>query len=103
MAMPVFISAFTKNGFIFLFAPLYHPAMKAVGPLRRALGCAASGPWLRGPLRSAWALIGLAGLPALAAGLAEDLTRRVEVRHRLLATMGAGVLFALATTATSVT
>jgi anthranilate phosphoribosyltransferase len=26
------------TGFIFLFAPLYHPAMKAVGPLRRALG-----------------------------------------------------------------
>jgi anthranilate phosphoribosyltransferase len=27
-----------ETGFIFLFAPLYHPAMKAVGPLRRALG-----------------------------------------------------------------
>jgi len=27
-----------ETGFIFLYAPLYHPAMKAVGPLRRALG-----------------------------------------------------------------
>jgi anthranilate phosphoribosyltransferase len=27
-----------ETGFIFLFAPHYHPAMKAVGPLRRALG-----------------------------------------------------------------
>ena len=27
-----------ETGFIFLFAPLYHPAMKAIGPLRRALG-----------------------------------------------------------------
>jgi anthranilate phosphoribosyltransferase len=27
-----------ETGFMFLFAPLYHPAMKAVGPLRRALG-----------------------------------------------------------------
>jgi anthranilate phosphoribosyltransferase len=27
-----------ETGFIFLFAPLYHPAMKALGPLRRALG-----------------------------------------------------------------
>lgn len=27
-----------ETGFIFLFAPLYHPAMKAVGALRRALG-----------------------------------------------------------------
>ncbi len=44
-----------------------------------------------------WGLIGLAGMPALAAGLGEDLTRKVSVRWRLLATMGAGVLFALAT------
>ena len=27
-----------ETGFIFLFAPHYHPALKAVGPLRRALG-----------------------------------------------------------------
>ena len=27
-----------EAGFVFLFAPLYHPAMKALGPLRRALG-----------------------------------------------------------------
>jgi anthranilate phosphoribosyltransferase len=27
-----------ETGFMFLFAPLYHPAMKAIGPLRRALG-----------------------------------------------------------------
>jgi anthranilate phosphoribosyltransferase len=27
-----------ETGFMFLFAPLYHPAMKVVGPLRRSLG-----------------------------------------------------------------
>jgi len=27
-----------ETGFMFLYAPLYHPAMKAVAPLRRALG-----------------------------------------------------------------
>ena len=27
-----------ETGFMFLYAPLYHPAMKAVGPLRKALG-----------------------------------------------------------------
>jgi anthranilate phosphoribosyltransferase len=29
---------FHQTGFCFLFAPLYHPAMKAVAPVRRALG-----------------------------------------------------------------
>jgi anthranilate phosphoribosyltransferase len=29
---------FTATGFTFLFAPHYHPAMAAVGPIRRALG-----------------------------------------------------------------
>jgi anthranilate phosphoribosyltransferase len=27
-----------ETGFVFLFAPYYHPAMQAIGPLRRALG-----------------------------------------------------------------
>lgn len=29
---------FRETGFAFLFAPFYHPAMKAVGPIRRELG-----------------------------------------------------------------
>jgi len=32
------VECLRATGFMFLFAPLYHPAMKAVGPLRRALG-----------------------------------------------------------------
>ncbi len=32
------VECLRETGFMFLFAPLYHPAMKAVGPLRRALG-----------------------------------------------------------------
>jgi anthranilate phosphoribosyltransferase len=32
------VECLRSTGFIFLFAPLYHPAMKALGPLRRALG-----------------------------------------------------------------
>lgn len=32
------VDCLRETGFVFLFAPLYHPAMKSVGPLRRALG-----------------------------------------------------------------
>jgi anthranilate phosphoribosyltransferase len=32
------VECLRETGFMFLFAPHYHPAMKALGPLRRALG-----------------------------------------------------------------
>lgn len=32
------VECLRETGFLFLFAPRYHPAMKAVGPLRRVLG-----------------------------------------------------------------
>jgi anthranilate phosphoribosyltransferase len=32
------VDCLRQTGFVFLFAPLYHPAMKALNPLRRALG-----------------------------------------------------------------
>jgi anthranilate phosphoribosyltransferase len=32
------VECLRATGFMFLFAPYYHPAMKAIGPLRRALG-----------------------------------------------------------------
>jgi len=32
------VECLRETGFVFLFAPLYHPAMKALVPLRRALG-----------------------------------------------------------------
>jgi anthranilate phosphoribosyltransferase len=32
------VECLRETGFMFLFAPLYHPAMAAVGPMRRALG-----------------------------------------------------------------
>jgi UDP-N-acetylmuramyl pentapeptide phosphotransferase/UDP-N-acetylglucosamine-1-phosphate transferase len=68
-----------------------------IGGLATALGYALLWPALPEALRPIWAAVGVAGLPALVAGLAEDVTRRVGVRYRLLATMGAGVLFALLT------
>ncbi|MGD0731771.1 MAG: anthranilate phosphoribosyltransferase [Terracidiphilus sp.] len=32
------VACLRETGFMFLFAPLYHPAMKVLGPLRKALG-----------------------------------------------------------------
>ena len=32
------VECLRETGFVFLFAPIYHPAMKALGPLRKALG-----------------------------------------------------------------
>ncbi len=32
------VECLRETGFVFLFAPRFHPAMKALGPLRRALG-----------------------------------------------------------------
>ncbi len=38
MSPELAVECLRETGFVFLFAPLYHPAMKALGPLRRALG-----------------------------------------------------------------
>ena len=71
--------------------------MPRVGGVAIALGYLVAWPFVPGEAAAVWGLIGLAGLPAFAAGLGEDLTRRVGVRQRLLATMVAGVIFALST------
>ena len=66
-----------------------------VGGVGIALAYFAAWPFLPEGVAPMWAAIGVASLPALMAGLAEDVTRRVGVRWRLLATMGAGVVFAV--------
>jgi len=38
MSPEIAVECLRETGFVFLFAPLYHPAMKDLGPLRRALG-----------------------------------------------------------------
>lgn len=73
-----------------------HPVPR-IGGIAIALGYLAAWPFVPGDIAAIWGLIGLAGVPAFAAGLGEDLTKRVGVRARLMATMLAGVIFALAT------
>ena len=56
-----------------------------------------AGAWLfsSGEIAALIALIGLTGLPALAFGMAEDITGKVGVKWRLLATIFSGLIFAL--------
>ena len=49
-----------------------------------------------GEARTLLALIGLTGLPALGFGMAEDITNKVGVKWRLLATIFSGLVFAVA-------
>jgi UDP-N-acetylmuramyl pentapeptide phosphotransferase/UDP-N-acetylglucosamine-1-phosphate transferase len=72
---------------------LHRRPVPRVGGVALLAGLAAGAP-LAGPegVRLAAVLV-LAALPAFAAGLAEDLTKRVPVALRLAATLGAGLLF----------
>lgn len=53
--------------------------------------------FMEGETREIWGLVGLAGLPALLFGLTEDITQKVGVRTRLLATIAAGLIFSMLT------
>lgn len=68
-----------------------------IGGVAVAAGYLAAWPFLTGEIAAIWGLTGLAGLLAFAAGLAEDVTKRVGVKARLLTTTAAGVVFALLT------
>jgi UDP-N-acetylmuramyl pentapeptide phosphotransferase/UDP-N-acetylglucosamine-1-phosphate transferase len=79
----------------------HHRPTPRIGGVGIALGYWAIWPLLpqglAPELATLWGQIGLAATPALLAGLAEDVTKRVPTRVRLLATMGSGALFALLT------
>ncbi|WP_229429660.1 glycosyltransferase [Massilia sp. ZL223] len=63
-----------------------------VGGVAIMLGLIAACAAADAPLRTLFAPILLAGLPAFLFGVAEDLTKGVSVRTRLLATMASGML-----------
>lgn len=67
-----------------------------IGGVAVALGIAIGGLFLsKGG--GIWGLVALCALPAFAAGLVEDITKRVSVRMRLMATIVAGAIFAVVT------
>ncbi len=68
-----------------------------IGGLAVVGGLVAGGLALPAATQSLWWLICLAALPAFLSGLAEDVTKRVGVRSRLLATIFSGVLLCLLT------
>lgn len=66
-----------------------------IGGLALLAGAIAGVIMLQGEAATVWRLICLTALPAFAAGLAEDLTKRAGVRLRLCATLLSGLLFCL--------
>ncbi len=68
-----------------------------IGGAAIAIAYAMVWPFVPEDIRGMWAMIGLAGIPALVAGLGEDLTRHVGIRTRLLATMASGLILAVLT------
>ena len=66
-----------------------------VGGLALMMGALAGGFALPDGGRELWWMICLAAIPAFASGLIEDVTKRVGVRTRLLATILSGLIFCL--------
>jgi UDP-N-acetylmuramyl pentapeptide phosphotransferase/UDP-N-acetylglucosamine-1-phosphate transferase len=66
-----------------------------IGGIALAFGYLIAWLAMEGGAKDLFGIIGLAGLPALAFGLAEDITKKVSVRVRLFATMTSGMIFAI--------
>jgi anthranilate phosphoribosyltransferase len=94
-------AVFEKTGMVFLFAPLYHPAMKHIVPIRKALGTRTVfnylGPFLN-PARVKRQIIGVPNLE-IAKTLA-DVAAQLSYDHLLLVT-GASCMDEIDTTDTS--
>jgi len=72
----------------------HHMPTPRIGGIPLIFGYLAAWFFLEGDVKAYFGLIGLAGLPALAFGLAEDISKKVGVRTRLIATIVSGMIFA---------
>lgn len=68
-----------------------------VGGAAVAVAVLVGGALLTGEAQTFWWLWALAAMPAFVAGLTEDLTKKVGVRMRLVATLVSGLMFCLLT------
>ncbi len=75
---------------------IHSGSVPRVGGVAVVLGACAGG-LLLSPASELWWMLAASALPAFALGLAEDVTKVVGVKLRLLATVCAGVTFSLAT------
>lgn len=66
-----------------------------IGGVALAFGYFVTWLVMEGEAKNLFGAVGLAGLPAFAFGLAEDITKKITVRVRLIATMASGMIFAL--------
>lgn len=66
-----------------------------IGGIPLLVGAAVGGLLLTPEARHLWWLICLSALPAFAAGLIEDITKRVGVKARLIATVLSGLIFCM--------
>ncbi|MBL4807381.1 MAG: glycosyltransferase family 4 protein [Rhodobacteraceae bacterium] len=68
-----------------------------VGGIALFIGYFVASGFLQGETRILFVLIGVAGLPAFIFGIIEDLTKKVGVKQRLVATLASGILFSILT------
>ncbi len=85
-------NVFKKVGMVFLFAPLYHPAMKQIGPVRKQLGVRTIFNFLGPFLNPAQTNLKLLGVPNIK--IAEKLSKvaiKLKYAHLLMVTSNDGM------------
>ncbi len=85
LPMPAMKELFDRTGFAFLFAPLYHPSMKQVAPVRKELGIRTIfnilGPLIN-PARTKRQLVGVFNMDLME--LYAEVLQQTGVRHAMI-------------------